>query len=187
MSTGAAPPREALTPPAAAPAAVTQAAIQAAAVALAYDRVQVTTTPAPPPPAPFAGMGFTDFQDRYLGKYTILPGYSRAECVAIFRHFNTFATHGDPYSAPGAQDLWNINWTRYDRIPPGEPARAGDAAIWSGSFGDYRGGGWGHVAIVLADHGDTLTAISQNPNPAAVMTLTKPGLLGYLRPHQLNP
>lgn len=185
MSTGAAPPREASTPPAAAAPAAAAQTIQAQDAALAYPRVTVTTAPAP---AKFAGLGLGSFQATYEGLRIILPGYSTAECMAVFSHYNYEAVHGDSYNAPGAQDLWLTNdWTRYDRIPADAPARAGDVAVWAGSFGAYRGGGYGHVAIVLTDQGDTITALSQNPNPTAVMALSKSGLFGYLRPHELNP
>lgn len=183
--TGAAPPRqpeEHRTEP------VTEAlqVIAAPPAHLAFERPAVTTEAAPPPPPPFAGMGLTDFQARYEGHYTVLPGYSTAECMAIFSHYNAEAVLGDTYSAPGAEDLWHA-WNAYDQVPATEPARAGDVAVWSGSFGAYLGGGFGHVAIVLADGAGTITTLSQNPNPTAVLELSKSGLLGYLRPHRLNP
>lgn len=188
MSTGAAPPQEAHTPPAAAQEAPAQAeAIQAAPVALAYERPAVATLPAPPPPPRFTGMGLTRFQAAYEGRRVILPGYSTAECMAVFSGFHYGAVRGRPYSSPGAKDLWPQAWAEYAKIPASEPARPGDVAVWSGSFGAYQGNGWGHVAITLADRGGTITALSQNPNPTAVMELSKSGLLGYLRPLQLNP
>lgn len=169
-----------------------QPAITAPAGAvLTFPRPQVTTIPAPPPPPappPFPGIGLTDFMAAYAGKFVILPGYTTAECVAIFSHYNYEAVLGDGYSAPGAQDLWLHNtWTAYDRIPADHTAQRGDVAIWSGTAGAYLGGGAGHVAIVLADHGSTISTFSQNPNPAEVLELSKFGVLGYLRPHHLNP
>jgi hypothetical protein len=192
MSTGAAPPREAPTSPAAAQEAPARAeAIQAAPVALAYERPSVATqaapAPAPPPPPRFAGMGLTRFQAAYEGRRVILPGYSTAECMAVFSGYHYASVRGRPYSSPGAKDLWPQAWTEYEKIPASAPTQPGDVAVWSGSFGAYQGGGWGHVAIVLADHGGTITALSQNPTPTAVMELSKSGLLGYLRPRQLNP
>jgi hypothetical protein len=156
-----------------------------ASAVLTFERPRVATTPAPPR---FTGMGLADFISRYTGRAVILPGYTTAECVAVFSHYNAEAVLGDAYSAPGAQDLWLTNtWTAYDRVPATEPAKRGDVVVWSGSFGAYLGGGYGHVAIVLSDNGATLTTLSQNPNPTGVLELSKYGVLGYLRPHHLNP
>lgn len=149
-----------------------------------FPREPVTLTTAPPHP----GMGLTEFLAIYEGTRTVLPGYSTAECMAIFSHYNYTAVLGDSYSAPGAQDLWLSNsWTAYDRIPAAQPAQPGDVVIWSGHFGAYQGGGYGHVAIVVKDLGADLAAFGQNPNAATTLTLSKHGVLGYLRPRHLNP
>lgn len=184
-STGAAPPRTPEETPAA-PATGALQTIAAPAAHLAYDRPAVGTVAAPPPPPPFTGMGLAAFQAAYEGHFTILPGYSTPECMAIFSHYNAEAVQGDTYSAPGAKDLWHA-WNAYDQVPASAPAQRGDVAVWSGSHGAYLGGGYGHVAIVLADGPGTITTLSQNPNPTAVLELSKDGLLGYLRPHRLNP
>jgi cell wall-associated NlpC family hydrolase len=133
-------------------------------------------------------MSFTAFLAAFEGTRTVLPGYSTAECVAIFQRYNALVVRGDGYGAVGAQNLWTDNsWTAYSRVPATEPAQRGDVVIWSGSSGAYLGGGYGHVAIVVTDNGPTLAAFGQNPNPATILTLSKSGVLGYLRPHAINP
>ena len=52
----------------------------------------------------------------------------------------------------------------------------GDVAFWNGN-------GMNHVAIVVRDNGDgTLNTISQNPNKAGYVTLSKNGIIGYFHP-----
>lgn len=52
----------------------------------------------------------------------------------------------------------------------------GDVAFWKRS-------GMNHVAIVIKDNGNgTLTAMSQNPNRAGYLNISKNGIIGYFHP-----
>lgn len=52
----------------------------------------------------------------------------------------------------------------------------GDVAFWNGA-------GMNHVAIVVRDNGNgTLETISQNPNKAGYVTISKNGIIGYFHP-----
>lgn len=157
---------------------------------IAFERPSVTTQPAPVVPVvpdDNGLMSLTEFRAKYEGTYQILPGYSTAECMAVFSHYNFQVVGGSGYNAPGAQDVWLSNtWTVYDRIAADQPAQVGDVALWSGSYGAYRGGGYGHVALVLEDRGSSLLTLSQNPTPISQQDLSKYGVLGYLRPHNLK-
>lgn len=56
----------------------------------------------------------------------------------------------------------------------------GDVAFWNGS-------GMNHVAIVVRDNGNgTLNAMSQNPNKAGYVTITKNGIIGYFHPRSAS-
>jgi hypothetical protein len=152
-------------------------------VSIAFERPSVSTVAAPVDER----MSLSEFIAMYEGTYQVLPGYSTAECMALFSHYNYQLVHGDAYSAPGAQDVWLSNtWSAYDRIDASQPAQRGDVVLWSGSFGAYQGGGYGHVGIVLEDHGGTLLTLSQNPTPIVQLELSKSGVLGYLRPKNLK-
>lgn len=138
-----------------------------------------TAVPAPTPrPVPPLEL----FLAQWEGLSPILPGYTTAQCVAIFSHYHYDVIGGGSYSVIGAKDLWDRTWTEYAKIPASEPAQPGDVVIWAGDHGAYQGGGYGHVAIVVADHGQTLAAFGQNPNPATTLELSKAGVRGYLRP-----
>ena len=52
----------------------------------------------------------------------------------------------------------------------------GDVAFWNGA-------GMNHVAIVIRDNGNgTLSTMSQNPNKAGYVTISKNGIIGYFHP-----
>lgn len=56
----------------------------------------------------------------------------------------------------------------------------GDVAFWNGN-------GINHVAIVVKDNGNgTLNTMSQNPNKAGYVTISKAGIIGYLHPRTAN-
>lgn len=56
----------------------------------------------------------------------------------------------------------------------------GDVAFWNGN-------GMNHVAIVVRDNGDgTLNTMSQNPNKAGYVTISKNGIIGYFHPRTAN-
>ncbi|UKH48307.1 minor tail protein [Arthrobacter phage Lilmac1015] len=117
------------------------------------------------------------------GRYIDMDGAFGAQCVDLAIHYNLRAVGGPSINgngrdwfangrASGAYEAYAVGGAH------GETAGKGDIACWGPSWG----GGWGHVAIVLADNGSTLTVMSQNPGPARRMNLGKNGLQGYLRP-----
>lgn len=56
----------------------------------------------------------------------------------------------------------------------------GDVAFWKRS-------GMNHVAIVIKDNGNgTLTTMSQNPNKAGYLNISKNGIIGYFHPRNNN-
>ena len=67
---------------------------------------------------------------------------------------------------------------RFDRLPAGTTPRKGDVAFW----GNAPATPYTHVAIVIADQGSSLLCLTQNPGSTHQASITKNGLLGYLRP-----
>ena len=126
------------------------------------------------------------FMDKYMGKPVYIPGYSTAECVALFWAYNREVNQGEAYSAAGAWNLWEqpigtpYIWDTYERVQIGKRY---DWGIWSGAHGAYPNGGAGHVAQLITDNGDgTGMFFSQNPNAPAIIRLSYNGLVGFLRP-----
>ncbi|ASR80650.1 tail protein [Arthrobacter phage Piccoletto] len=113
------------------------------------------------------------------GRAIDMDGAFGAQCVDVAISYNRNVVGGPGISGNGRD--WFANGGRsgaYTQIGSGARAQKGDIACW----GPAMGGGYGHVAIVLADQGPSVLTISQNPGPARQMAITKSGLQGYLRP-----
>ena len=72
----------------------------------------------------------------------------------------------------------NLNWA-FTPVGPDQPAQFGDVAIWE--YGSAVGPN-SHVALVVQDQGGAVYCLTQNPGAAHYDSLSKSGLLGYLRP-----
>lgn len=118
------------------------------------------------------------YTTRVRGSRIDYDGASGAQCVDLTAHY-TIAL-GGPIIRGHGRDWYRAGSATgfYTRIDRTQTARKGDIACW----GSAMGGGYGHTAIVIQDQGPTLRVLSQNPGPAHIMTLTKNGLDGYLRP-----
>lgn len=79
---------------------------------------------------------------------------------------------------------------RYDRSQALQNTFSRESANYTPSYGDvafWNGNGMNHVAIVVRDNGNgTLNAMSQNPNKAGYVTITKNGIIGYFHPRTAN-
>ena len=67
----------------------------------------------------------------------------------------------------------------FTRYPASVAAQPGDVAFWE--WGSPVGPN-SHVAVVVEDRGGSVYCMTQNPGPNRYATLSKAGLLGYLRP-----
>ncbi|UGL61905.1 minor tail protein [Arthrobacter phage EastWest] len=110
-----------------------------------------------------------------------------AQCVDLANHYHLNVVGArSQVIANGNQWFANAPSSLYEKFAVGgangEAGQKGDIACWGG----YYGGGYGHVAIVLADRGANLLVMSQNPGPARAMVLSKSGLTGYLRPKRVG-
>lgn len=130
-----------------------------------------------------------DFINKYNGVYVDFDGAYGAQCADLFNQYTKEVVGGNPYASTynGAQEIALNGLTFggvYTHISSEGYAKAGDVAVWSGSYGAYLGGGFGHVAIVAADEqpGGIIACFSQNPNAPRVLNLSTNGCLAYLRP-----
>lgn len=139
------------------------------------------------------GMSFQDWAKDVSGKVI-----GSGQCVGLAQDYETrvldggfLATAGGPH--PGyASDSFEGYSTNglsstFTKVPAGVKAQPGSLAFWA--FGTQSPGfsaPLSHVAVVLADNGSTLKVMDQNSmgsSVAAVHTLPKIGLLGYLVPN----
>ena len=79
---------------------------------------------------------------------------------------------------------------RYNRSQALQNAFTREAGNYTPVYGDvafWNGNGMNHVAIVVRDNGDgTLNTMSQNPNKAGYVTISKNGIIGYFHPRTAN-
>lgn len=132
-----------------------------------------------------ASSGLQGAVDRFFKKYNGVAidadGAYGAQCVDLTRRYAT-----EVFGAPGimgnGKDWYSsgANSGFFKQVSANSQPQVGDIACW----GAAMGGGYGHVAIVLSeDWGNgALLCMSQNPGPAHQMTITKSGLMGFLRP-----
>ena len=116
------------------------------------------------------------------GKAVDVDGAHGAQCVDLASYYNTNWVGGAAIFGNGNQWFNNAsNAGAYIKIGANQPTQPGDIPCW----GSFYGGGYGHVAITVADAGGSIRVLTQNPGPANITTLSKQGLQGYLRPRKL--
>jgi hypothetical protein len=116
------------------------------------------------------------------GRAIDMDGAFGAQCVDLANHYHIYCVGGPSMvMANGNQWFDNAPGNLYSKVGPGA-AMAGDIACWNA----FYGGGYGHVAIVLEDLGNSLKVMTQNPGGAHVDTLSKQGIQGYLRPKKVT-
>lgn len=140
-------------------------------------------------------MDLQGFINTYNGTYVDYDGAYGAQCADLFNQYTQDVVGGNPHASSylGAQEIGLNSLTFggvYEQYPSSILGKAGDVVIWSGSFGAYLGGGYGHVAIMVEDEVEgtgIVRVISQNPGPAHIMNLSTNGCIAYLRPVRANP
>jgi hypothetical protein len=137
--------------------------------------------------------------DDYLASVDGVPidvdGNWGAQCWDLWSHYamNVFGASmwatstnaGGTYHHPGyACEIWHNFWTGplgtwFTPVSADQPAQRGDVVLWE--WGTAVGPN-SHVALVVEDRGGSLLCMTQNPGASHYDTLSKAGVLGYLRP-----
>ena len=121
-----------------------------------------------------------DMDGAYGGQcWDLWSSYARSVCGVPAADTNTV----DGYAA-------SVYTARYDRSQALQDAFSRESANYTPSYGDvafWNGNGMNHVAIVVRDNGNgTLNTMSQNPNKAGYVTLSKAGIIGYFHPRSAS-
>lgn len=84
----------------------------------------------------------------------------------------------------------SVYTARYDRSQALQNTFTREAGNYTPVYGDvafWNGAGMNHVAIVIKDNDNgTLSTMSQNPDKAGYVTLSKNGIIGYFHPRTTN-
>jgi hypothetical protein len=108
------------------------------------------------------------------------------QCVAVGNQYQKEVIEGGWIGTPltgWATDWWtnfgnDSDYDHYIRIGADHQPQKGDLAIWN----KYNGNGLPHIALVLENQGGHIKCFTQNPGKARIESLTKNGIIGYLRP-----
>lgn len=115
------------------------------------------------------------------GRAIDMDGAFGAQCVDLANHYHRYCVGASSMVYANGNGWYTAAPANlYTKLGPGYRAAKGDIACWNA----FYGGGYGHVAIVLADLGGSLRVMTQNPGGAHVDTLSKQGIQGYLRPNR---
>ncbi len=132
------------------------------------------------------------FITAHEGVTTDVDGMFGGQCWDLWSAYAQ-ECHGVPQASTNttsgyADSVWTTKYesdsqlrAKFDKLGADETAQPGDVAFWAFGSAAYP---QSHVAIVLQDSGSALLCLSQNPGPPQRLSLTKSGLLGYLRPKQ---
>lgn len=136
-------------------------------------------------------MNIQEWMNSVNGKIIDMDGAYGGQCWDLWSSYAR-----NVYSIPAADTntvdgyAASVYTTRYNRSQALQNAFAREAGNYTPAYGDvafWNGNGMNHVAIVVRDNGNgTLNTMSQNPNKAGYVTLSKAGIIGYFRPRTAN-
>lgn len=132
-------------------------------------------------------MNIQEWMNNVNGKIIDMDGAYGGQCWDLWSNYAR-NVYGIPAADTNTVDGYaaSVYTARYDRSKALQNTFIREAGTYTPVYGDvafWNGNGMNHVAIVVRDNGNgTLETMSQNPNKAGYMTLTKNGIIGYFHP-----
>lgn len=132
-------------------------------------------------------MNIQEWMNNVNGKIIDMDGAYGGQCWDLWSNYAR-NVYGIPAADTNTVDGYaaSVYTARYDRSKALQNTFTREAGNYTPVYGDvafWNGNGMNHVAIVVRDNGNgTLETMSQNPNKAGYMTLTKNGIIGYFHP-----
>lgn len=132
-------------------------------------------------------MNIQEWMNNVNGKIIDMDGAYGGQCWDLWSSYAR-NVYGIPAADTNTVDGYaaSVYTARYDRSRALQNTFSREAGTYTPVYGDvafWNGNGMNHVAIVVRDNGNgTLETMSQNPNKAGYMTLTKNGIIGYFHP-----
>lgn len=136
-------------------------------------------------------MNIQEWMNNVNGKIIDMDGAYGGQCWDLWSSYAR-NVYGIPAADTNTVDGYaaSVYTARYDRSRALQNTFSREGANYTPGYGDvafWNGNGMNHVAIVVRDNGNgTLETMSQNPNRAGYVTLTKNGIIGYFHPRTAN-
>lgn len=132
-------------------------------------------------------MNIQEWMNNVNGKIIDMDGAYGGQCWDLWSNYAR-NVYGIPAADTNTVDGYaaSVYTTRYDRSKALQNTFIREAGTYTPVYGDvafWNGNGMNHVAIVVRDNGNgTLETMSQNPNKAGYITISKNGIIGYFHP-----
>ena len=136
-------------------------------------------------------MNIQEWINSVNGKTIDMDGAYGGQCWDLWSSYAR-NVYGIPVADTNTVDGYaaSVYTQRYDRSKALQNAFTKESANYTPVYGDvafWKRKGMNHVAIVIKDNGNgTLQTISQNPNKAGYVTISKNGIIGYFHPRNNN-
>lgn len=132
-------------------------------------------------------MNIQEWMNNVNGKIIDMDGAYGGQCWDLWSNYAR-NVYGIPAADTNTVDGYaaSVYTTRYDRSKALQNTFSREAGTYTPVYGDvafWNGNGMNHVAIVVRDNGNgTLETMSQNPNKAGYINISKNGIIGYFHP-----
>lgn len=136
-------------------------------------------------------MNIQEWMNSVNGQVVDMDGAYGGQCWDLWSSYAR-NVYGIPAADTNTVDGYaaSVYTARYDRSQALQNAFTRETDNYTPSYGDvafWNGAGMNHVAIVVKDNGNgTLSTMSQNPDKAGYVTLSKAGIIGYFHPRSTN-
>ena len=132
-------------------------------------------------------MNIQEWINNVNGKIIDMDGAYGGQCWDLWSNYAR-NVYGIPAADTNTVDGYaaSVYTARYDRSKALQNTFIREAGTYTPVYGDvafWNGKGMNHVAIVVRDNGNgTLETMSQNPNKAGYINISKNGIIGYFHP-----
>ena len=132
-------------------------------------------------------MNIQEWINSVNGKAIDVDGHYGAQCWDLWSSYAQYV-YGIPRADTNTVDGYaaSVYTQRYNRSKALQNTFEQKSASYTPVYGDvafWKRSGMNHVAIVVRDNGNgTLQTISQNPNKAGYLNISKNGIIGYFHP-----
>ena len=132
-------------------------------------------------------MNIQEWMNNVNGKIIDMDGTYGGQCWDLWSNYAR-NVYGIPAADTNTVDGYaaSVYTARYDRSRALQNTFIREAGTYTPVYGDvafWNGNGMNHVAIVVRDNGNgTLETMSQNPNKAGYINISKNGIIGYFHP-----